>query len=395
MRRVSVILPVATPAAVTPGLIEQCRKSLREAGFEAIEVLVVGGPSVSPPGELIGGHWAWLAAGGPGLSWSVMTGLAEARGDILLVLDPTQGYLTDDVARVVEPDSAGRADLVIARRDRAGAPGRLDAALRRAGRLAGRLSRPAIGASDPFAGLLAMTPALAASVTGTFVPVGSRFAVDLLLRARGRKEEVLVRAGADAAVAPLGLDDLRHFKRLADDRYGNVSRLLQFCAVGASGMVVDLTTYALLQLVLSPTWLAGRPAPLVGGPLDKAVARILAILVALIWNFSLNRRMTFNYARGASIPRQFLAYALSNALGIALSLTLSLTLPEHVAFFRRHRLAAAVVGIVAATGLSFSLARWVVFSHRPADDEPGGTTPSDPRPVSEVVETRAGGSYGI
>ena len=35
-----------------------------------------------------------------------------------------------------------------------------------------------------------------------------------------------------------------------DDRFGNASRLIQFCAVGASGMIVDLTCYALFLVTL-------------------------------------------------------------------------------------------------------------------------------------------------
>jgi hypothetical protein len=46
-------------------------------------------------------------------------------------------------------------------------------------------------------------------------------------------------------------------------------------------------------------------------------------------------------------------------------------LPAHILFFERHRLAAAVVGIVAATGVSFTMSRWLVFSRRP---EPERTT---------------------
>jgi dolichol-phosphate mannosyltransferase len=175
------------------------------------------------------------------------------------------------------------------------------------------------------------------------------------------------REGPAVPVPPPSFDDLRHFKRLADDRFGNASRLIQFCAVGASGMVIDLTAYALFQLVFSRTPLARRETPLVGGPLDLAAAGAVAIALALTWNFSLNRRLTFNYARHGSIARQYFTYALSNALGIALSLSLRLYLPAHVGFFNRHKLAAAVVGIVAATGVSFSMARWLVFSRRSAD----------------------------
>jgi dolichol-phosphate mannosyltransferase len=96
-----------------------------------------------------------------------------------------------------------------------------------------------------------------------------------------------------------------------------------------------------------------------------ATAGALSILIALVWNFTLNRRLTFNDARRGSVARQFATYALGNALGIAVSLFLRLYLPLHIGFFARHRLAAAVVGIVVATGISFSMSRWVVFIRRP------------------------------
>jgi dolichol-phosphate mannosyltransferase len=145
-----------------------------------------------------------------------------------------------------------------------------------------------------------------------------------------------------------------------------MSRLVQFCMVGASGMVVDLTLYALLQLLFARFWSlpAGSPAPGFSWPL--ATAGALAIFTAMVWNFTLNRRLTFNDSRGGSIPRQFLTYALGNALGIAVSLSLRLFLPQYFGFFDRHRLAAAVVGIIVATGISFSMSRWVVFIRRPA-----------------------------
>jgi dolichol-phosphate mannosyltransferase len=131
-------------------------------------------------------------------------------------------------------------------------------------------------------------------------------------------------------------------------------------------MIVDLTCYALFQALF--VRLGSAPVSQIANQLfwRLAAARAIAILVALIWNFTLNRRLTFNDARSGSIARQFLTYTLGNALGIAVSMTLSLWLPLRVGFFGRHRLAAAVVGIVVATGISFSMSRWVVFIRRPA-----------------------------
>ncbi len=139
-------------------------------------------------------------------------------------------------------------------------------------------------------------------------------------------------------------------------------------------MVVDLSFYALFQSIFARASLMdGMTAPIVGGPMALAVAAVLSIAIALTWNFTINRRLTFNDARRGSIARQFLRYVLSNMLGIGVSLTLRLLLPNTLGFFRRHRLAAALVGIVAATGISFSMARWFVFDHKPAQ---GGDQPS-------------------
>jgi dolichol-phosphate mannosyltransferase len=163
----------------------------------------------------------------------------------------------------------------------------------------------------------------------------------------------------------LGVNDIRQLKRVLDYRFGTFSRLVQFCMVGASGMVVDLTLYALFQLVFARFWPIPSGLSASGFSWPLAAAGSISILVALGWNFTLNRRLTFNDARRGSILRQFLTYALGNALGIAVSLFLRLYLPLHVGFFAHHRLAAAVVGILVATGISFSMSRWVVFIRRP------------------------------
>jgi dolichol-phosphate mannosyltransferase len=235
-------------------------------------------------------------------------------------------------------------------------------------RIVDRLIRPLTGISDPSSGLVAVTRSSYQARDRHPAPLGSRFVLELLVGAVGRRVEVPLTSAARVRRLVLYPNDLRLIKRLADDRYGNLSRLFQFCAVGASGMVVDLSCYALFQLLFSRTGLARMKTPLLGSAqsLDLAVAGALAIAIALVWNFSLNRRLTFNDARRGSILRQFLTYVLGNALGIALSFSVRLILPSRIGFFQRHKLAAAVVGIVAATGISFSMSRWVVFSRHPS-----------------------------
>ena len=353
MAHVSLILPIAPGAERLDERIGAHRRALEGAGHR-VEVLAVADPRLAA--DLIGleGSWTLLVADVPGLAVSAIAGLRQARGDVLLVLDPERGYRSEDLARVVAPLDRGEADLAIASRDHA--------------RFQGRLARRLVGTSDPLSGLVALSRSCVQQADQALAPVGSRYAIELLLKTRGRRVDVPVCVAASSAPRrrEVGLDDLRHLKHLADYRFGNASRLIQFCLVGASGMMVDLSCYALFQWLFARTWLAQVRGPLGGESLALAASGALAIALALTWNFSLNRRLTFSYARHGSLGRQFVTYALSNALGIALSFSLRMVLPGRFAFFHRHRLAAAVVGIVAATGISFSLSRWVVFRRRPA-----------------------------
>ena len=160
----------------------------------------------------------------------------------------------------------------------------------------------------------------------------------------------------------IGHPELSFLKSSIDHKYGNASRLFQFCAVGFSGMIVDLTLYALFQALFLGSVVSEVKVPLIGGSGDLALAGFMAVWLAMSWNFLINRRFTFNDARrNSSILRQYLTYATGNALAIGVSLVIRLWLPTQMVFFNDHKLAAAFVGIVLATGISFSMARYFVF----------------------------------
>ena len=121
--------------------------------------------------------------------------------------------------------------------------------------------------------------------------------LDSLLRRPARCIDVKVRVDDRFQSRQVRFSDLRPLKQVLDSRFGNYSRLVQFCMVGASGMVVDLTFYAFFQWLLSFSSLASQKSLLFGGTWHLAIAAALAIAIALVWNFTLNRRLTFNDAR--------------------------------------------------------------------------------------------------
>ena len=70
----------------------------------------------------------------------------------------------------------------------------------------------------------------------------------------------------------IGLKDFRPLQASSGRAVWQLLALVQFCIVGASGMVIDLSFYALLQFLLSFTWLADRKSALFGSSWHLAIA---------------------------------------------------------------------------------------------------------------------------
>ncbi len=364
-RRLSLILPLNRGRTISEQAIAEYRR-IFESGeaFGSIEVVTAGTSDVihdfgRPDGQSAGVS-THVETDGSDWSVSARAGLNAATGDHFVVLDVDRAYSPDSLLGVANSLWVGDCDLAVAVPTDAG-KGVGSWLQPRSG--LGMLSRVLLGSSDVFSGLFAIRRSLWERGGRTISASGSSLVLELLLRRPARAVDVPVPVDPRFRSPRLGLRDLRPLKHVLDGRYGNLSRLIQFCAAGASGMVVDLTFYAMFQWLLSFTSLVSRKSELAFS-WHLAIAAALSIGIALLWNFTLNRRLTFNDAmKGPWLP-QFLTYALSNALAIALNFSLRLYLPTQHEFFARHRLAAAVVGIVAATGISYSMSRWIVFGRR-------------------------------
>jgi dolichol-phosphate mannosyltransferase len=278
------------------------------------------------------------------------------KSDVLVLVDASFGHHPDWFRTAIEQVAGGHSDIVVS----GGTP--RDFLGKSAARFVGQLTGcHAVNASAIVARRSALKDRPAA-----LRPAGRWFSLEMQLRIpndrRVLSESHVPQRLNKAKGLRLGHPELSFLKSYIDLKYGNVSRLIQFCAVGFSGMVVDLTLYAIFQALFRDTSLKNSKVPLIGGSVDLALSGFLAVWLAMSWNFLINRRFTFNDARrNASIVRQYLTYATGNALAIGVSLVIRLWLPTQVEFFNNHKLAAALVGIVLATGISFSMARYFVF----------------------------------
>ncbi len=376
--RLSLVLPLLPESTINPGILASYRRILESGGPE-IEMVVVGPESaldaVSPREPHSADEAEMVLVRSDADDWSEMAraGMWASTADHLLVLDIERHYSPESLLSVLAPVLSGRSELAVAVPS---SPGWLGGfGLRPIRAALGLVSRLVLGSSDVFSGLFALDRSLWHRGGRLLVASGPSLVLELLLRRPDGCADIPVAVGPEFRSQGLRPMDLRALKHVLDGRYGSWSRLIQFCFVGASGMVVDLSLYALFQWVLSFTALYTSASARSGFSWHLAVAGALSIGAALVWNFTLNRRLTFNDARGGSWIRQFLTYALGNALAIALNFSVRLYLPTRVAFFDHHRLAAAVVGIVGATGISFSMSRWIVFARKPA--------PAQPRPMPE------------
>lgn len=373
MLSLSVVLPVLRDQIPSKLEIDRFRDDLTASGqFASVELILVAGRADDSECIDHADGVRRVTASERGMVSLVHAGLRAATGDLAVVVDPAHGYHPDSILKVLAPVIEGRADLSVGfvRRGKTHLRHQASAPVGGGTGRVGVMLRPILGTASPFSGLIglrrgAADEALAAAANRPKKPsAGSFFVLDLVSRVPGRRVDVAVDRDRRVRLRPPAINDVRQVKSLLDARFGNYSRLVQFCMVGASGMFVDLSFYAFFQWLFSRPWLFTFDESFFGSSWQLASAGGLSIFLALIWNFALNRRLTFNDAMEGNLLNQFVAYTLGNALGVALSFSLRLYLPAQVAFFSRHKLAAAVVGIVAATGISFSMSRWVVFSSR-------------------------------
>jgi dolichol-phosphate mannosyltransferase len=77
----------------------------------------------------------------------------------------------------------------------------------------------------------------------------------------------------------------------------------------------------------------------------------------MLWNFGLNRRFSFSYARDESIVRQFCGFAAACSVGAVINYLIT-TAPWDPLRFKH---LAALIGIFGGTIFNFAASRFLVF----------------------------------
>lgn len=133
----------------------------------------------------------------------------------------------------------------------------------------------------------------------------------------------------------------------ARQRWPHATELFLFCLVGGTGVIVD---FAVLY-------------PLVTfAHLDARVAAVPAFLVAVSWNYLLNRRFTFARGREAALARSYTTFVAVCTAGVGIRIGVMHLLMAYAGWDHPPLLwLTSLVGIAAATLSNFLGSKLLAF----------------------------------
>ncbi len=372
---VSIVVPTYREVENIPHLVKRLA-AVRDQGLD-LELWLMDDDSRDGTEELVRSMdvpWVRLVVRKEhrGLSQAVLDGLRRSTRDVLVVMDADLSHPPEKIPEMIAALAEG-AELVVGSRFAEGGSTDDDWGLFRwlNSRAATLLALPLTSIKDPMSGFFALRRSTL-EAGRDFNPVGYKIGLELIIKCRCTLvAEVPIhfsdrRLGKSKLSLKEQLRYLKHIRRLYNYKYGTWSHLAQFLVVGASGLAVNLTVLTLLL-----RW-----------SVSEKVAVALAIASAMVWNFALNRRFSFSYARRRSIIRQFAGFVAACSIGAVVNYLVTLALWD--AF--RYQQTAAVAGVVAGTLFNFVANRFFVFRHehvKPAG-EPAKLEPEHGKTAEEA-----------
>lgn len=356
--RVTVIIPTFREAENLPELFRRLA-AVREQYLPAMDVLVMDDDSDDGTPEVMAElalPWARLVTrkANRGLSPAVMEGFSRATGEIIAVMDADLSHppesLPDLVAAVVNG-----ADFALGSRYVPGAGTAEDWGWFRRlnSRIATLLARPFTSISDPMSGFFAF-PRRILDSGAPLNPIGYKIGLEVLVKCQCRRvaEIPIFFDQRHRGQSKLSLQEqwryLQHLRRLAMFRYDHLTHFMHFGLVGFLGTGVNLAVLTLLD------W---------GGvPIRLAVA--LAILTAMVFNYFLNRWITFTMEPKGPICRQLAAFIAACSVGAVVNYVVTLSVIANWALATRVPQIASVIGILAGLIFNYLASRFWVFRLR-------------------------------
>jgi len=349
-----VIVPTFKEAENLPLLIDSLSDLRGDNGMD-LELLIMDDDSRDGTEELVASlnqRWIRLVTRTTdrGLSKAVRDGLKRAQGDVIVVMDADLSHPPESIPALVASLMDGY-DFVLGSRYVKGGSTSADWGFLRwlNSRVATLLAMPFTNVSDPMSGFFALRRSTYVTAADRLNPIGYKIGLELIVKCEcERVKEIPIHfSERKFGESKLSLAEqaryIQHIRSLFIHKYGTWSHLAQFLVVGGLGTVVNLAVLTLLVAL--------------GARVNTAIGA--AIAISMFFNFLLNRRFTFAYARNGSIFKQFLGFVAACSLGALLNyFTASALVAEYPGLYPQ---IAAFIGIVAGTGVNFLVNRFAVF----------------------------------
>ena len=355
----SVVIPTYCEADNLSHLLERLHLSLSEVEYEVIiaddrspddTVEVCRHLAERYPLTLIQPDWDRRD-----LSLSVMDGIVAAKFDRVLVMDADLSHPPEVIVQMLAKLDDHPDRFVLGSRYAEGGGFDRTWSLWRFlnSHIATAMAWPLVSCLDPMSGFFMFDRSQVD--VHLLKPIGYKIGLELMVRGRFEGvEEVPIRfvdreVGESKMTLRQQFNYLRHLRRLYLHRFGSLAEFFHFGVVGASGFVIDLTCYFLVQ------WLFG---------LSHTVARAISFWPAVSWNWALNRRTTFDERKRRPRVRQWIEFVLSSLVGFTISWGSYYLLTSYVAWFAAYPVAALVSGVLIASLFNFTAASFFVYSDK-------------------------------
>lgn len=234
-----------------------------------------------------------------GLAPAVMDGFREAKGDVLAVMDADLSHPPELLPKLLAPIRDGSAQVSVAsRRVKGGGVSNWPLKRRLYSWLGGLPARPLVPVKDTTSGYFALKRECLEGAK--LKPRGYKIGLEVLARANYEKvvEVPFIFTDRTAGESKLGgavaYHGLMQLGSLYREKFPTLVRLIQFAIVGGLGVFVDGAAFNFAYL--------GLDLARLGPELGVFLAQTASFLVAVVFNFVLNRAWTFKERkRGASL----------------------------------------------------------------------------------------------
>jgi len=291
--------------------------------------------------------------GEKGLSTAVLRGIAEARGEYVVVMDADLSHPAERIPDMLALLEHHKKDFVVGSRYVAG--GSLDPSWTwfrlLNSKIATWLALPLARIHDPMSGFFAFRRADMPEAH-LLSPIGYKIGLELLVKGGFKKPGEVPIHFADRVHGESKLTwkeqvrYLRHLRRLYQFRFPFLAEFTQFGVVGGTGFAVDVMLYLGLQALTG---------------MGHFTARAFSFWGAASWNWAWNRALTFSNRQKTAILVQWPSFVLTSLLGFAINVGSYYVLTHYVPYFDAHKILALVVGVLLGFGFNFLTARLLVF----------------------------------